>query len=43
VAAELEAFRTEIAAMERTTAEEDINIDLLCEVPEVSVAEEVAP
>jgi ferredoxin len=43
VAAELEAFRTEIAAMERTSAEEDINIDLLCEVPEVSVAEEVAP
>jgi hypothetical protein len=43
VAAQLEAFRAEIAEMERTSAEEDIDIDLLCEVPEVSVAEEVAP
>lgn len=41
VEAALRAFRAEIAALGRPEAEEDIAIDLSCEVPEVSVAEEV--
>lgn len=43
VAAELEAFRAEIRGLEAAAAEESIEIDTDCEVPEVSVAEEALP
>jgi coenzyme F420-reducing hydrogenase delta subunit len=42
LAAELHAYREEVAAMDRARAEDDIVIDVLCEVPEVSVAEEAS-
>jgi coenzyme F420-reducing hydrogenase delta subunit len=41
LAAELQAYREALAAMDPAQGEEDIAIDLLCEAPEVSVAEEV--
>ncbi|HSG48552.1 MAG TPA: 4Fe-4S dicluster domain-containing protein, partial [Longimicrobiales bacterium] len=40
VAAALQGYRQEIAAMENDPGEEDIILDVGCEVPEVSVAEE---
>jgi len=41
VAAELQAFRAEVAALAHAVAaERDIDMEALCEVPEVSVAEE---
>jgi hypothetical protein len=42
LAAELRAYREELAVFERTPGEEDIVIDVLCEVPETSVAEEAS-
>lgn len=42
VAAELAAFRADVAALGAGAAEQDIDIDTLCDVPEVSAAEEVA-
>lgn len=41
--ADLQAFRAEVAALHAAEAEEDIEIDVECETPEVSVAEEVGP
>jgi len=40
LAAELAAYRQELATLDRAQGESDIEIDTLCEVPEVSVAEE---
>jgi len=41
-AAALAAYRDDLAALDRARGEDDIVIDDLCEVPEVSVAEEAA-
>jgi len=43
VATELASFRDEVSRMETASAEQDIKIDVECEVPEVSVAEAVTP
>ncbi|MDP2956699.1 MAG: cytochrome b N-terminal domain-containing protein [Longimicrobiales bacterium] len=40
LAAELQAFRAAVADLDRASAEEDIFLDVACEAPEVSVAEE---
>ena len=42
LAAELHAYRQDLTALDRAQGEDDIVIDVLCEVPEVSVAEEAA-
>jgi coenzyme F420-reducing hydrogenase delta subunit len=40
VAAALQAYRQDLAALEAARGEEDIVLDVACETPEVSVAEE---